>query len=279
MGRAAWRARHDLVTLDLRNAPLAEAVRAIEHQTWERVAVDSQLNARVTIHVENAPLAHVLDLLAAKAGARWRKTYAVCDSRIALARLESAVAGGEKLDMAGWTNLAPDISEAAFPDAPASARFGSGGSGQKGFGVRGFGTGGGNARMITTLPDGTVDRWSSERLVMESGLAPKLAGPPPLEANEETASQTAAAVHARSSVFYELARAPFAMGGGGRRMRFSRNGGGGGPGKIGDVAAEMTNARRQQRLRDLSDSPEAQVERARQHGGGKIQIQNVEDSK
>lgn len=33
-GRLAWRAHNNLVTLHVRNAPLAEVVRSMERQTW-----------------------------------------------------------------------------------------------------------------------------------------------------------------------------------------------------------------------------------------------------
>ena len=114
-GRIAWRAHHNLVTLHVRNAPLAEVVRQLERQTKERVRLDQKLDAKVSLDVENTPLTNVFDLLADLAGARWGKTYAVYDNAGALRRLEPVFRGDAKLDEAGWTNLAPHIAQADFP--------------------------------------------------------------------------------------------------------------------------------------------------------------------
>src|SRR5437870_193228 len=53
LGAAAWRAHENLVTLRVRNAPLADVVRRIERQTKEKVRVDQKLDAQVTLEVSN----------------------------------------------------------------------------------------------------------------------------------------------------------------------------------------------------------------------------------
>jgi hypothetical protein len=107
-GRAAWRAHRQLVTLDVHNARLAEVLRKVEWQTWEKIRSEKNLDARITLHVKDKPLSYVLDRLAEQAGARWSTVYAVYDSRSALNALESALSGNGKLEPAGWTKIAPN---------------------------------------------------------------------------------------------------------------------------------------------------------------------------
>jgi hypothetical protein len=108
-GRALWAAQRGLVTLHVKNAPLAEVARAIEGQVRQKIRVDSKLDGKVTLDVKNMPLANVLDLLAEQTRARWGKTYAVYDSTTSLDRLEDVFGGGATLDAAGWTNVAPHL--------------------------------------------------------------------------------------------------------------------------------------------------------------------------
>lgn len=120
VGRAAWRAHRQLVSLDVRNAPLAEVLRKIERQTWTKIRAEKSVaNARVILHVKDKPLSEVLDNLAEQAGARWSKLYAVYDSSRALKALDSALRGDGKLEPAGWIKLAPDLSDFdKLPTAP-----------------------------------------------------------------------------------------------------------------------------------------------------------------
>src|SRR5208283_3585815 len=90
-GRLAWRAHHNLVTLNARNMPLAEVVSALERQTWEKIRFDKSMSARITLNVKDAPLGQVLDLVAERAGARWQKTFAVGASDSAMKKLESVL--------------------------------------------------------------------------------------------------------------------------------------------------------------------------------------------
>jgi hypothetical protein len=120
LGRVVWRAHYDLVTLQVRNTPLAEVIRQIERQTREKVRADKKLDAKVTLDVKNLPLPRVLDLLSEQAGARWGKTYAVYESDSAVRRLESVLLGSSKLDDAGWTNLAPHFATLELPGLASS---------------------------------------------------------------------------------------------------------------------------------------------------------------
>src|SRR5579872_5996251 len=118
LGRLAWRIHHNMVTLHARNMPLAEVVRSLERQTWEKVRFDKSMNARITLNVEEVPLEQVLDLVADRAGGRWQKTFAVSASDGAIKKLESALESAGKLGPAGWTNIAPQFNETGDAEFP-----------------------------------------------------------------------------------------------------------------------------------------------------------------
>src|ERR1700677_2083177 len=94
-GRLAWRAHHNLVTLRAHNMTLAEVVRSLERQTWEKIRYDKSMSAKITLNVKDAPLSVVLDLVADRAGARWQKVFAVGGSDSSMKRLESVLDGAE----------------------------------------------------------------------------------------------------------------------------------------------------------------------------------------
>src|SRR5947209_212402 len=104
---AIWHAHQQLVTLNVRNVPLADVLRKIQRQTWTKIRAGKNLNARITLRVKDKPLAYVLDRVAEQAGAHWSTLYAVYDSRRALNKLKSALRGDGKLEAAGWTRIAP----------------------------------------------------------------------------------------------------------------------------------------------------------------------------
>jgi hypothetical protein len=328
-GRLAWRAHLNLVTLHARNMPLAEVVRSLEKQTWERIKYDKRLKARITLNVKDAPLDAVLDLVADRAGARWQKTFAVGTTGAAVSRLESVLEGESKLDAAGWTNVAPprlDIPQDVIGGGPApdqsenpvtlrapgdggpgpdqmppgGARFirriaraggpGGGGSGPAQGAFPGGLAGPGSDQIITTLPDGTTDQWDSEQIVLETDLLPGVGLNLPSEASLDTARRLASIVHARCRRYYDLAPAPFGMGGpasgrglrlaeGGPHRRQNGSGSGAGPGGGGDLIASITQQQHERRLRELSRSPEEQVESARQKAANNYQFKSfTEDS-
>jgi len=284
-GRLAWRAHHNLVTLHARNMPLAEVIHSLEWQTWEKIRYDKSINAKITLNVKDAPLSLVLDSVADRAGARWQKVFAVGGSGTAMRKLESVLDGAEKLDAAGWTNLAPRLSEleehpdlsAAVPEPTAAKpgevirrvfRTAAGGVGGSG------GSGPGSMQTVTSSGGGAVDQWSSERLVVENNLVPLLGSGLPDEATAETTARVASSVHARSRMYYYLAKSPFEEGGMmmGRPLTST-----GKPGQeqinFSDPAKMLRQWRQQARLRALSRAPEEQVERARQKGVERMQME------
>src|SRR5262249_694914 len=87
-GRIVWRINHQLITLDVRNAPLAEVLRKIERQTWKKIRVEKNFDVCITLHVKNKPLSYVLDRIGEQAGARWSTLYAVYNSSSAVKALD-----------------------------------------------------------------------------------------------------------------------------------------------------------------------------------------------
>lgn len=106
-GRAIYRAKKNIVSIDVYNAPLADVIKQLERQTWETILARGDIQTKVTLKVKNVPLDEALDQLGRQAGVNWSKWHAVHDSRRALDKLESALRNRSKLEDAGWTNLAP----------------------------------------------------------------------------------------------------------------------------------------------------------------------------
>lgn len=243
-GRMAWRVRHQLVSLHVRNAPLAEVLNAIGKQTRTQIRAEQGMDTRVTLRVSNKPLAYVLDRLAEQTGARWSTVYAVYDSPRTLAALESALRGDGKLETAGWLKLAPTVPEFKEPgelglthapgpnlethplppgSAPGQRMIATedvvvpGGPGPNGAPkmasqpqmVRVFRRGG---------PGGDVTEqevWSPEELVMESALKGRLGNSNPEYATKETAAQTAQKVNGRWTTYYAFRKSKLGFGPGG----------------------------------------------------------------
>jgi hypothetical protein len=107
IGRSVHRARHNLVTIDVYNAPLASVIKQLERQTRETILVGKGLEAKVTLAVKNLPLDEALDRLGQQVGANWSKWHAVHGSERALKQLEAALRECTKIEEAGWTNIAP----------------------------------------------------------------------------------------------------------------------------------------------------------------------------
>jgi hypothetical protein len=55
------RAHHNIVTLHVRNMPLAEVLTRLERQTWETIVADSCLDTKITLSVDDMGLNEVLD--------------------------------------------------------------------------------------------------------------------------------------------------------------------------------------------------------------------------
>src|SRR6266576_3954482 len=107
VGRAVYRARHNLVTIDVYNAPLTAVIKQLERQTRETILLGKGLEAKVTLAVKNLPLDEVLDKLGQQVGANWSKWHAVHGSERALNQLETALRDRTKIEEVGWTNIAP----------------------------------------------------------------------------------------------------------------------------------------------------------------------------
>jgi len=107
-GRVVWGINHQLVTLNVRNIPLAEVLRKVEWQTWKKIRAEKNLDARITLHLKNKPLSYVLDRLAEQAGARWSTLYAVYDSPRAVKSLDAALRADSKLEPQAGQKLHPN---------------------------------------------------------------------------------------------------------------------------------------------------------------------------
>jgi hypothetical protein len=120
-GRAIYRAKKNIVSIDVYNAPLADVIKQLERQTRETILARADLQTKVTLKVKNVPLEEALDQLGRQAGVNWSKWHAVHDSSRALDKLETALRNRAKLEDAGWTNLAP-------ADLPGEPSWQAGGS-------------------------------------------------------------------------------------------------------------------------------------------------------
>jgi hypothetical protein len=220
-GRAAWRAHHQLVTLDVRNASLADVLGKIEWQTWKKIRAEKNLNARITLHVTDKPLPYVLDRLAEQAGARWSTVYAVYDSASALKALDSALRSDGKLEPAGWMKIAPGP-QALKPPGPNEKALPSG----LGPAPEASGPPGGqpmtmlfrraeNESMVMQNTAGEVEVWSPEELVMESALNPQFGGEHNETATAAAAEEAARKVRGQWTTYFALRKSSMGMGLGG----------------------------------------------------------------
>lgn len=109
IGRAVYRAQHNLVTLDVYSAPLASVIHQMERQTREKIVAPKGFDSKVTLTVKNLPLEEALDQLGQQVGANWSKWHAVYESARALGKLEAALRDRATIEEAGWTNIAPQF--------------------------------------------------------------------------------------------------------------------------------------------------------------------------
>lgn len=216
LGRLAWRAHRQLVTLDVHEAPLPQVLRDIERQTWTKIREEAALDtARITLHVEDAPLAQVLSRIAEQAGARWSTLYAVYNSRQSLKALESALSGDGKLGAAGWTTLAPKLPppESLPPDKPVIM------NGQGGPPPPGHGPGmlmmrrsKGGPVVFMGGPGGKTEAWSPEELLAESSLSSRIGAGDSLTPTAATAAQAARKVNGRWTTFLAFSKSEMGVG-------------------------------------------------------------------
>ena len=91
VGKVAWRASHDLVTLDVRDMDVRKVVKKIERQTWETILLPSDLQGKVTLNVRNAPLTEILEMVAGQVSARSSHVIPIYRTKKALRQLHSLV--------------------------------------------------------------------------------------------------------------------------------------------------------------------------------------------
>lgn len=235
-GRVVWRVRHQIVTLDVRNAPLADVLLSLERQTWTKIRAEKALDARITMHVTDKPLADVLDRIAEQAGARWSRLYAVYDSGAALAKLDSALGGNGMVESAGWTKLAPSASlgehgleggghaeggPRLFPpgDLPRGMGDAPGDAPPPG----GLGPMAGrrgpmmmrrtlNGPMIIQNGNGQVELWSPEELIIDSALDARLGSDTNQTATAQAAADTAQKVHGKWTTYLAFTKSIMGVG-------------------------------------------------------------------
>ena len=257
-GRMEWRVRHQLVSLDVRKATLAEVLKKIERQTHQKIRAERGLDTRITLRMTDKPLAYVLDRLAEQTGARWSTIYAVYDSPKALHALETALSSDGKLETAGWTKLAPsppDFKEpgefGATPQngpglqvqplpqnfAPGARVTATEDSVVKGPGPNGALGQSGAPKMVRVFRKGGADGngpteqefWTPEELVMESGLNGRLGGAHPEDATAEIAAETARKINGHWTTYLAFRKSHLGMGYGGISLQLGRAPGPRGP--------------------------------------------------
>lgn len=209
-GRAAWRAHQQLVTLNVREVPLADVLRKIERQTWENIRSEKGLDALITLDVKNKPLPYVLDRLAEQAGARWSTFYAVYDSAGALKALDAALRGDGKLEPAGWMQIAPKVPslQQARPGeiGPSVDHLRPGeGRGRKMFMRQGN-------TVMEFGPKGRLEVWSPEVLVAQASLSARIGNEPSQAATAEEAAKTAQKVHGKWAAYFTFRKSSMGIG-------------------------------------------------------------------
>lgn len=212
IGHTLWSVHRQLVSLDVRNMPLAQVLHKIERQTWKQIRAERALDARITLRVKDKPLKYVLDRIAEQCGARWSTLYAVYQSTSARQALETALAGDGKIADVGWTKVAPKEPEfdteggASGPLLHSKANPEGGGSvagtepppggpppGMNGGGMMMFRRNPAGAVMFSKNANGQTEMWSPEELVMETPLSARLGAEkqpaPTAQAADETARE------------------------------------------------------------------------------------------
>jgi hypothetical protein len=213
--RMAWRAHKDLVSLHVRNMPLAQVIKRVERQTWETIIADSRLDTLVTLSVDNMPLLEVLDRLAEQAAGLVTTVHAVYKSSPAIEKLCTALRNPASGKEEGWTNLAPQL--LPFMGGPGRTMEGGGpkrrfvGSPPDVLATRNLGAerparGGGMIRVRAGADGGPPQEEiiTPERLVMEAKLATGLKTDDPLQPNRADALSVARQVEGKYSVIYAL---------------------------------------------------------------------------
>lgn len=104
-GYFAWRAQSNLVTLHVRNAPIADVVSSLRWQTWEKIILHTNVTGRVTLDVRKMPLNNVLALIGEQVNARWTAVFPIYREKTALVSLERALRGEVEFANTAFTNF------------------------------------------------------------------------------------------------------------------------------------------------------------------------------
>lgn len=284
IGRTAWRAHHDLVTLRVRNMPLAEVITRLQRQTRETIVADGRLDERVTLTLKNVPLREALDRVGTQVGAMATAIHAV--HRSPLSDLFVGLRAGEAFPAEGWTTLAPRLNmmEARHEspaDGGASVTFGGRDEVKEGRievneDIRDLdGPGPGQPvqiRGVRRHEGGRIHEEiiTPEKIVIETDLEPELGVDAMLSPDRGTARKLARQVGAQCTTFYTLHKSAVAEFAGGmlRELRVeseprdATRSGGKPPGQ--PLEAAELDARREQ-LRHYTDlTPEQRARRARE---------------
>ncbi|HTI71653.1 MAG TPA: hypothetical protein VMF06_16885 [Candidatus Limnocylindria bacterium] len=238
-GRWAWRAYHDIVSLHVRDVPLAKVLRSLEWQSWETIVADSRLDTHLTLDFDDLPLTEALERVGEQAGAVSTLVHAVYNSGPGLQQLENAMRGGDAAKATSWTNVAPQLNEppmggmpgpmgdiAAGLGAPDAPGLDTGGEGPGGPGRRRIvmmsrdmvaRSGGGGKpgsfeegppvmRVFQSGPDGAMkmEVIFPERVMMEKPLEKRLDSVESVTANLEGAVAAAQKSHGQVKTLYGL---------------------------------------------------------------------------
>lgn len=120
---AARRASLDRVTLDVDGADLAQVVRKLEWQTWERIHVSPGVTRKITLKVQDVPLAKALEAIAAQAECEWRTLYPIYRDKPSLHTLLLKIEANPSSSL--WTNYAPHRPRPPFSLGPLESGAGA----------------------------------------------------------------------------------------------------------------------------------------------------------
>jgi len=288
-GRTAWRVHRQLVTLNVRNAPLAEVLHKIEKQTWKKIRAEKALDARITLRVTNKPLSDVLNRVAEQAGAHWSTVYAVYSSSRTLRALDAALRSDGKLEPAGWTKIAPNPADFEAdgkgepavhlrinpkPDgldstdpSPMPGALYQGADSSLGNlppipPPEGAGPEDGQQRRVLAKrtkdgpvmffggPSGEMEMWSPEELVLESALSSRLGSETNQTPTAQAAAEAARRVKGRWTSFLAFRKSSMGIGFAGMPPAPGRPGLEHGPGEPNARFANLTPEQRVKRARE-----------------------------
>jgi hypothetical protein len=243
--RLIWRARNDLVSLDVINMPVEQVVESLRRQTGETILADTNLHARISLHLRNVRLSEALNRVGAQAGALAGTIHAIYFTSQSLDALKSALRHGQAVETAGWTNLAPIfdmpgplLDPSSASESLAVREMPPGAVGRVTEDVQVMGPGGGEVRADSASKQGLkrhagtpmmvmrfqksgasgrteTEIWSPERIVAQSDLAHRLSGAFPSSPSRAEANTAASKLKAHCQTFYSLKGAPGGMAPGG----------------------------------------------------------------